>query len=302
MTTSKNDCSLPKPNESCCAPAPGTMKRSALLFDRLFILKLSKPLLYELGISLVNLFYLPQPGWTAYAPLEDEYRKHHKLLKDMDYGPLSTLPIEEIEKVKREFDILAPCIKNKTARLYAEFSRINGFDAIPIYDSKKTFETDFAPGKQVAYQAILSSIPIVIENELSWDQVIEFRKDPASVRKYRDLKIWLQDGLKADSVSHAEDIISKKIDDYTWAIEKHGIKTRLGAYTLVSAGLVGIQAAPILDNPIVVILTGGLALFSTMSAYLGMRELDLDGIERGDNSEIAYIYDIKKRFGDKTEQ
>lgn len=60
---------------------------------------------------------------------------------------------------------------------------------------------------------------------------MEFRRDAEATGKYRDLRLWLQDGISGQSVAHATDIIDQKIDDYSWAIRKHGLSTVPGAVT-----------------------------------------------------------------------
>lgn len=148
--------------------------------------------------------------------------------------------------------------------------------------------------------AALSTIPIAVEDKLSWEQIKDFRSDEDSVRKYRDLHLWLDDGLTAKTEQQAIDLIAQKIEDYHWAIRKHGIVATLEAVgCLLAAGTMlpsagGVVAALTqLDQRIAMIAGVGLAIMG-VTAWVSKRIVELDDVKRGKNREIAYLYDIKQ--------
>ncbi len=152
----------------------------------------------------------------------------------------------------------------------------------------------------VGIVATLEQIPVAIETELSWEQVMEFKKDSESQRKYRDLHLWLEHSLAAKSEYHAKEIIEQKITDYSWAIRKHGIKTKaeiisstLGLGSIIpTAG--GLSSAAINLGPIYGVLTGVGLVITGISAWAVKRNIELNDIKRGANREIAYLYEIQK--------
>ena len=91
------------------------------------------------------------------------------------------------------------------ARQYAEAGVMGEWS----YEASRAFLRRFTSGEQIAYEGALSNIPLVVAETASWEQVLDFRKDPEAVSKYRDLRLWLRSGIGAQSAQHAADIIGK---------------------------------------------------------------------------------------------
>lgn len=159
----------------------------------------------------------------------------------------------------------------------------------------------FSEGATIAYQGALNNLPIV-NAEIGWDEVRSFRQDSEAVRKYRDLRLWLAEGLKSTSEQHATDLIAQRIEDYRWAIRKHGLLTVTGALANLwdwkqSVALVaGVGAASTLGGPAVAALVGGLALTSGVGAYFAQRKIAKEDMTRGPGREVAILVDIQDRF------
>jgi hypothetical protein len=154
-------------------------------------------------------------------------------------------------------------------------------------------------GEQYAYQGVLNNIPVAVEEELSWGQVRQFRDGPEARRKYRDLHLWLSQGLHAESERHATDLIGQKLDDYRWAIGKHGLSTANEAISsLISLGTVvpaagGVAAAAMHVGPLWGALAGGVLAVSGAAAWVAKRLLALEDVKRGPHREVAYLYEIQ---------
>ena len=161
----------------------------------------------------------------------------------------------------------------------------------------------FSEGQVAAYQGALNNLPIV-RADIGWDEVTSFRQDPVSVRKYRDLRLWLADGLKSSSEQHATDLIAQRIEDYRWAIKKHGLQTVTGALTnlwdwkqsITLAASVG--AAATIGSAAIAALVAGLSITSGVGAFFAQRKLSKLDVEHGPGREVAVLVDIQDRFGD----
>lgn len=170
------------------------------------------------------------------------------------------------------------------------------------YASTGAYLRRFSAGENIAYEGALSNIPLVAVGSASWDHILAFRSDAEAVRKYRDLRLWLRAGLKAESAQHAADIIGQKIEDYRWAIERHGLQTTLGAFKTIfdwkesklAVAAAGIAAAA--GGPVWAIIAGGLSIAMQVGAWLAERRLDDKDIVRGPNREVAILYDVQERF------
>jgi hypothetical protein len=165
----------------------------------------------------------------------------------------------------------------------------------------------FSKGETVAHQGALNNIPIV-EAGIGWDEVIAFREDRDSVAKYRDLRLWLKDGLGAQSEQHATDLIAQRIEDYRWAIRKHGLRTASGALSNLwdwkqSAALVaGVGAAATLGAGAIAALVAGLAISSGVGAFFLERRIDAVDVRRGAGREVAILVEIQDRFGSRPDR
>lgn len=159
---------------------------------------------------------------------------------------------------------------------------------------------DHPAGSVLAYQAAMENIPEIVESQVSWEQVIEFRSDKEALRKYRELRLWLEYSLSAQSVEHARDLIAQKVEDYEWAIRKHGLKTATGALSQIFSwqGLIsvaaGVGVGAALGGPIWSALTGSLLTVGRASVWIADRTIDKQDILHGPNSETAIICDARR--------
>jgi hypothetical protein len=170
---------------------------------------------------------------------------------------------------------------------------------VPVLDAESQMEWVPA-GNVIAYAAAIANLPIVATDDAAWDQIIEFRNDPDACGKYRDLRLWLQTGLKAESVQQATDIIAKKLEDYEWAITKHGLKSTIGNMKQI----IDLTATPpaglayLLTGKVwAALMTGGLVIAAKVVLSVAEQRIDLSDVKRGKDSEIAILYDIKKKLG-----
>lgn len=173
--------------------------------------------------------------------------------------------------------------------------------AMPLYRSGSAFSSEFETGDVLVYQAVLDYVPLVDDKRIAREQILEFRKDKRARDQYRKLRAWLADALKGRTLDEALNLIGQKLDDYEWAIEKHGLETKIGALKSVIDSnylaklAAGAGVAGIFGGPVWAALAGGSLILSKMSLYIAERKLDLEDIKR--KSEVALIHEIRKKFG-----
>lgn len=183
-------------------------------------------------------------------------------------------------------------------RVIAADAAAAGIPATPVFGSFSQFSNCFEDGKADAISAIMQNIAVV-SDDLTWEHILEFRADAESLRKYRALRVWLADSLKATSTNHAADIVGVKLSEYEWALKKHGMKTVQGAITqilstkdflpaAVGVGVVSLTTAPIWG------LAGGAGyLLASATAIIRQHKIDLEDTKRH-NTPIAMIHEIKQ--------
>jgi len=269
----------PAPQETCCVSEPHLWKRDALLFDKIYV-----PSHWYHTHGYVEVVQdVPEELVFSFRSVDEELdRAECAAIGSIGYGgPIGWCP--------NRF-LAASCLEI-------------GISPTPTYESLPMFYTNFESGLKMAYDAALSNLPLVDTAQVNSKEILEFMSDPEAVRKYRDLKLWLHYVLKAESVDHATNLIAQKIDDYAWSIRKHGLKTKIGAFTqvidwkktpVVAAAAAG---AATVAGPVFAAIVAGLGIAGQIAAFFGERLLDLQEVERGPNREVAILYDAQRKFG-----
>lgn len=268
-------------------------KRALILFDRVFAppavsielpAKVRDLTFYaDFGPPSQLLYDLAQPtGMEPKAFLED---LHCTLVGSEDYAI--------------ESPVVGDFFRAISSRL-----REMGANVIPSYPNEDKFNKDYPEGPYVAYQAALESIPVIDNDSVEWTQILQVREDPSAIRKLRDLRLWLEMGIKTSSVSQAQELIQQKLEDYNWAIEKHGLKTITGAISTLldwktptaaaAAGALGTAVG----GPIWAAVAGGLVIAGSIAVWVAERRIDHEDTVQGGHREVALLYDIQSRFKD----
>ena len=264
----------PEPGETCAVSKTGLWKRDAFAFDRLYV-------------SCVDPDRVPDIPPELTFGIEEVDRQIAHVRASWMAPSMDGVPSEY-------FDIPA----NAERSCYADA----GIHAAWIFSSESGMYRDFNKSETIAYEALLRNLPIPTDDH-DWEQIIDFRNDQRALGHYRNLRLWLQHSLEADSVSHATDLIEQLVGNYRWSIRKHGLKTVTGSIAAIfdwrqSAATMGAAAfATTTAGPIYGTLAAGLMISAQVGASIADRQIDLQDIKRNQFSEVAMIYEAQKRFG-----
>ena len=165
----------------------------------------------------------------------------------------------------------------------------------PVYTSERSRDREFEHGSREVAVASLSGLGIVDQGCLDWEQVIEFRSDEEACRNYRRFLHWLSGQMVGKSRTYIETEIGQRLDDYEAALRKHGIKTVVG---MVIRTLTIAAGTVLSDSLLGVVLGTGLNV-ANLAVSVVKANLDLDDIQRGPSSEVAWVYSVKD-LGDQT--
>lgn len=139
-------------------------------------------------------------------------------------------------------------------------------------------------------EACIDSIPMIVEENLTWRQVEEIRKDKTSIKKISRFLCWANKDFTGKSRSEIADILHVELEDYKFALKKHGISTSIGGFTTLLSGsatlLSALSVTPIYLTPACLSVTAGLLAFSTSKAI---------EILECNRNPIAFIYDVTKK-------
>lgn len=146
----------------------------------------------------------------------------------------------------------------------------------------------------------IADIQVPDANELSWDAIIELRKDAAARKRLRRLRVFAANEYAGRSRAFIEDDLSVRMEDYEQTLRTWGIKTVLGALstcltleTTVQTGIANLVA--VMSG-----LPGLEAFAASLALPCGRFALELGKIWLARAQAIreyplAYITDIKKR-------
>lgn len=158
-------------------------------------------------------------------------------------------------------------------------------DTFPIPDPSKFDEQT----TRSAYEVCISNMPVIIEENLKWEQVLDMRQDTRSMKKIHRFRRWVDLECNGKSKNEIIQSLEKAIDDYKYALNKHGIMTAIGGVTtILSASSTVIDA---LSGGFSAQLSAGLAISSALITYTAAQLNDYFDKKR---EPIALIFDLEK--------
>jgi hypothetical protein len=168
--------------------------------------------------------------------------------------------------------------------------------ALPMYDSTESRDAEYQVGHTQVLVAAIEGLQVVDEDSLDVEQILEFRKDASAKSKFRQLRHWADKELAGKPSSFLIDAVSQRLEDYEWALKKHGIltvselldpKVLLGvASTAAALAFAGAEFWGALGAAGVVI---GKAAVSVTQKLV-----DREDRKRGQGSEVAFVHELKK--------
>lgn len=275
----------PNPGESL-AISVMSPKTAALAFDKIYRIPVinTDPVPETLG------FYCATPAEMAWWAGSVTLSAAHEV--GIDVGLNDVANEKSVQNEQKTLRWLCSEIYNKI-----------GVAPTIFYHAVGKCKNDFPSGKHTILMAAISNIAMVDEESLNWDQIMEFRKDTETRIKYRRFVRWVDTELKQQTKEEIEDLIAIRLDDYQWALKKHGIKTSLGTLScLLDPKFLGTLSAAVAASAV----AGGGFWAATAGAGLavgkavvnfGTSLVDALDERRKNNSEVAYIYDVQKKLG-----
>lgn len=180
------------------------------------------------------------------------------------------------------------------------FSFECGLPMVPIYTSTASRDSVYRTGDRRVVVATLADLNIVSENTLTWEQVLEFRKDKDSQFKYKRFLHWLDKEMVGRPQDFIKEEIELRLQDYEHALQKHGIKTIVGTisealdgkYFLGASSLAG--SLILTGHPSLGVLVGSGLVVGKTAVKIAETLLSFDDVQCGPNSEISWVYEAKQ--------
>ncbi|MDP1563583.1 MAG: hypothetical protein Q8M16_19565 [Pirellulaceae bacterium] len=198
----------------------------------------------------------------------------------------------EVEQKMMSVEFEAKFASMFESAILSPVKRLTGRD-IPIFSSSSAASREVFPvGDKAAVLAIVDNVPLIDEKKLTWDQVIELRKDADAQKKLRRFLHWLEKDYANRPIQFIREAIELKLSEYNDALEKHGIEKSLGRTSMMLDG--GFWMALLLSwNEF-----AGLAGISIMGTRLVLEHYRYQRSRRelNDQNPAAYIYEVRSRI------
>jgi len=202
---------------------PGHYKTASLLFDKLWYAP--KVIIEPFGYSpriIENDSYMPESIKFRMPHLEADIFRGSEAKRCMDlflyYDHQYRRKNEKTGKYEwdmslTEYEILTEIKHDAFVRMVSEWLADRGVPVVPLYWHEDIFGRIYESGISQAYKAVLEYVPIVDPRKISWEQILEFRKDKNALGRYRKLRNWMSSVLIGESIDEAVNIVGEKLDD-----------------------------------------------------------------------------------------
>jgi hypothetical protein len=149
---------------------------------------------------------------------------------------------------------------------------------------------------------VLENLKVVDEHRLTWEQVLEFRKDVKAKRTFRRLVHWLDAEMVGKPLPFIEDEIAQRLEGYEWAVKKHGLETLIGSLSaaldskILLTGAGALAAGHTIGQDWIGMLTGASIVVGNCAVHFAREVLDIEQTKRS-HPEIHFVHEVKKFVG-----
>jgi hypothetical protein len=178
-----------------------------------------------------------------------------------------------------------------------------GVTATPSYDSERERNLVYQPGSYDVIVASITHVPVVDENTLSWEQVVELRSDKESRKRFRRFVHWFDKELVGRPVSFISDEINERLEAYRSAVKKHGVSTTLGTLSsildsklFIGGSVAGISIAAFTNSLETLMAMSGLAVAGA-AVHVAKTLVDRGAVKNETHPEIAFVVEAQDRVG-----
>jgi hypothetical protein len=215
---------------------------------------------------------------------------------------LQQLDWSRVRKVIKNDAAIAALYKvdTETAKNLSDILLVShGVRAVPVYESNDAWSRDYSAGDNEVLIAAIENLGIVDEERLDWQQIMDFREDPEAKAKLRRMRNWLDTDLVGRPASYIADALGARLDDYEWALRKHGIETVTGSLQdlldvrFLPAAFAAAAGLAVTGGPLISAIGAAGLTVGKVTLSITTRLVDLKERKRGKGSEVAFIHKLK---------
>ncbi len=195
--------------------------------------------------------------------------------------------------------------RNHAIMLSAEsFSRKYGIHISPVYHNLTEFEQDMQKlttddvcekrrkrsakiQNAGALSICIQDFPNIVEDELSWEHVLEIRKDKERIKQFKQFISWTDIALSNKKPEQIREVLETELDSYKEALKVHGIITVAGCFSTVVSTASSIAEMVTASDHLL------LPLLSIAATSINFTATTYFSNPKNKNKPIAYLYGIQ---------
>ncbi len=137
------------------------------------------------------------------------------------------------------------------------------------------------------FAVCIQDFPSIKEDELSWEQVLDVRKDKKRRERLKRFTTWANKNFANYSPEQIRETLEAELEAYKDALKEHGIKTAVGSFTTLVSSASSI--ASIISEPSALLLP----LLSITAVSINFTTNTYLSSLKNKKSPIAYLYDMR---------
>ncbi|WP_407315247.1 hypothetical protein [Pseudomonas sp. nanlin1] len=249
------------------------------------------------GDALVNLVFGVTPAsnrekWTLLGRYIDTWTAFQKAIRPA-LGGLSDASYDDVKVAYLQDSVIG---SNSSVR--SEFVKL-------AETLGKQYSTVLVPNRaevdgQNAYAClVLSNIPLVDTARMSWEQVLDLRKDPEARAALRNLRLFFYSNYNGKPSSFVADDLARRLDEYSSTRKRMGFESITGsisdlieAKSVHSAAAMGL-AAGLAGGPLIGLTSAALLEVSGMALEFAKRRFAITEFEK--HHDLAYLIQAQKK-------
>jgi hypothetical protein len=145
----------------------------------------------------------------------------------------------------------------------------------------------------------LSNLKLVEERKLSWNHILEVRRDARSIAKLRRVRLLFHEDYSGKPASYIQDDILRRLDEYDETVRKWGLNTALQSMEMVCSSK-SLPAAAV--AAMVAGLGGGIPLAAALGSILEVGKIGLNIVakrrellEFKSHNPVSYLVELRDK-------
>ena len=249
------------------------------------------------GEALVHLVFGVTPAsnrekWTLLGRYIDTWDAFQKAISPA----LGQFPNANYDDVKAAY--LQDSAIGSSSSVRAEFGKLakalgKQYSTVLMPDSAEV------EGQNTYACLVLSNIPLVDTARMSWEQVLELRKDPEARAALRNLRLFFYSNYDGKPSSFVADDLARRLDEYSSTRKRMGFESVTGsisalieAKSVQSAAALGI-ATGLAGGPVLGLTSAALLEVSGMALEFAKRRFAITEFEK--YHDLAYLIQAQKK-------